>query len=150
MYKTALKHGYTEKYIKWGLGSLKLHMARKEILSNNLDHAASFLDKAEKKYAELQQIWEVGDILTQFSLCFNYSCIYATRAKIHELGGNDTEAKIFLSMCTDRLQDCAQGEFRQYLTLDLLDLWYFDDFRKETWFKEIYCHSQPKKLNAPY
>lgn len=135
---------------KRGLGSLKLHMARKEIIEGRLESASKYLDKAEKKYCELQIIWEIGDILTQFSLCFNYSCIYSTRAKIFELYKKKKEAKIMLNLCKERLQECSQGEFQQYLTLDLLNLWYFDVFRKKNWFCRIYSSSKPKKLNAPY
>jgi len=148
-YREALANGYIEKYVLWGLGSLKLHMAKKHIVSDHIVDATKYLEKAEKKYTKLQSLWEEGDSLTAFSLCFNYACIYVCRSKV-----TTTDAALaeqYKKMAAERLQDCTKTtEFVEYLTLDLLDLWYFDDFRSEDWFKTMYARSKPKKLNASW
>lgn len=149
-YKDALRYGYAEKFIRWGLGSLKLHMARKHVMRGDHTRAALYLDKAEKKYQQLWGICDPSDVLTVFSLRFNHSCIASTRAKIFRAMGLMDKCKDMLVECSDRLQSCATEDFRAYLTLDLLDLWYFDEFRNQDWFKIIYKQSQPKKLSASY
>jgi len=149
-YKQALLCGYTAKFIQWGLGSLKLHMARKMVLRGKLSEATRYLDKAEAKYKHLQSLCTETDLLTSFSLSFNYSCIFSTRAKIHREFGQMVESNDMLQQCKEKLQECAQGQFKQFLTLDLLDLWYFNEFRAQDWFIEIYTHSEPKKLSASY
>jgi len=47
-YRTALQYGYIEKYVLWGLGSLKLHMAKKQICTGSIGTATMYLDKAEE------------------------------------------------------------------------------------------------------
>jgi len=150
-YRIALRCGYLEKYVLWGLGSLKLHMAKKQICSGNFESAVTFLDKAELKYSKLQRLWEEGDMLTSFSLCFNYSCIYSTREKICRHNQEEEEATNFRMKGVARLKECAsKAGYSEYLTIDLLDLWYFDDIRSEQWFKDIYTKSKPKKLSATW
>lgn len=150
-YREALGNGYIEKYVLWGLGSLKLHMAKKNILSGNFEAANVYLDKAEKKYNKLQTLWEEGDSLTAFSLCFNHSCIYSCRAKIARHHKNKEEEEKFAQLCIDKLKECCKtDEFMEYLTLDLLELWYFDHIRHEDWFQAIKQRSKPKKLNASW
>lgn len=149
-YKEALRYGYAEKFIRWGLGSLKLHMARKHVMRGDFLLAARFLDKAEKKYQQLWGICDPSDVLTVFSLRFNHSCIASTRAKIFRAMGLAERCQEMLVECSDRLMSCASEDFRVYLTLDLLDLWYFDEFRDQEWFQTIYKQSQPKKLSASY
>jgi len=150
-YRTALKYGYIEKYVLWGLGSLKLHMAKKQICASSFDAATIYLDKAQKKYHKLQTLWEEGDVLTAFSLCFNTSCIHSCRMKIGLRNGKCAESERLREMCVDKLKEChSKPEYTEYLTLDLLDLWYFDDFRNEQWFMDIYSKSKPKKLSATW
>jgi len=150
-YRTALQYGYLEKYVLWGLGSLKLHMAKKLICVGKEKDAAKYLDKAEKKYGKLQRLWEEGDVLTSFSLCFNYSCIFSSREKIIRAAGKKEEAEAFRQRSVDKLKECASKQgYAEYLTLDLLDLWYFDEIRDEQWFKDIYTKSKPKKLSATW
>jgi len=150
-YRIALRCGYLEKYVLWGLGSLKLHMAKKQIHANNFEASMLYLDKAEKKYSKLQRLWEEGDILTSFSLCFNYSCIYSTREKICRYYGQQADAATFRTKSIARIRECStKAGYAEYLTLDLLDLWYFDEIRGEQWFKDIYAKSKPKKLSATW
>lgn len=147
-YRESLCLGYIEKYVLWGLGSLKLHMAKKQICTNNFEKAKYYLDKAEKKYSELRRRWEEGDLLTAFSLSFNYSCIYSCRYKISKFYEEDSD---FKKKSIERLRECSSNpQWAEYLTLDLLDLWYFDEFRTERWFKSIYSTSKPKKLSATW
>jgi hypothetical protein len=150
-YREALKNGYIEKYVLWGLGSLKLHMAKKTIANNDFEAAQKYLEKATKKYGKLQTIWEEGDNLTAFSLSFNNSCISVCNAKICANNGDQENEVKYLETAKDKLKECVKTkDFKEFLTLDLLDLWYFDDFRQESWFKDIYRESKPKKLNASW
>jgi hypothetical protein len=126
-------------------------MAKKQICAGNMSEATIYLDKAEKKYGKLKTLWEEGDILTAFSLCFNHSCIYSCRAKVHGYFQNKKLEAEFRAKCIQGLKECSSNrEYTEYLTLDLLDLWYFDDLREEKWFKDIYANSKPKKLSATW
>ncbi len=61
------------------------------------------------------------------------------------------EAASFRSKCIARLKECSnKAGYAEYLTLDLLDLWYFDEIRGEQWFIDIYTKSKPKKLSATW
>ena len=146
-----MKQGYIEKYVLWGLGSLKLHMAKKHICSEQFDTAEVFLLKAEKKYKKLESIAEPEDRLTTFSLNFNYACIHSCKRKLAQ-ARNDQQLNAEESQhCISKLVECnGSDDFKEYLTLDLLDLWYFDDFRQMDWFKRIYSSSKPKKVNASW
>jgi len=148
-YRLALSQGYIEKYVLWGLGSLKLHMAKKMITEGRMEDAQKYIDKAEKKYNRLRDLRQQQDTLTAFSLCFNYSCIYLCRKKIAEYYKRTDEANNFEVLCIERLKECAKTpDWKDFLTVDLLGLWYFDDFRTAPWFTAINSAAKPKKLNA--
>jgi hypothetical protein len=148
-YRQAMSQGYIEKYVLWGLGSLKLHMAKKMITEGRMEDAQKFIDKAEKKYNRLRDLRQQQDTLTAFSLCFNYACIYMCRKKIAEHCGRTEEATNMEVLCIDRLKECAKTpDWKDFLTVDLLGLWYFDDYRTVPWFVSIYASAKPKKLNA--
>jgi hypothetical protein len=148
-YRNALAQGYIEKYVLWGLGSLKLHMAKKMITEGRMEDAQKYIDKAEKKYNRLRDLRQQQDTLTAFSLCFNYSCIYTCRKKINEYNKANNEASNFEILAVERLKECAKTpDWKDFLTTDLLSLWYFDDYRPTPWFQKIFTEAKPKKLNA--
>lgn len=150
-YRTALSHGYLEKYVVWGLGSLKLNYGKRHIASGKWEEAGKYLDKAEKKFKHLQTLQGNGDMLTTFANMFNFACIYRCRSMIEQHFRNDQESQRFETLCTDRLKECSsRKEFLEYLTSDLLELWYWKDYQELEWFKGIREKARPKKLNSPW
>ena len=90
-------------------------------------------------------------MLTTFANMFNFACIYRCRAMIAQHTGNTEDLHRFSTLCTDRLKECSsRKEFLEYLTSDLLELWYWKDFQEEEWFKNIREKARPKKLNSPW
>jgi len=148
-YRSALTSGYIEKYVLWGLGSLKLYMARKALIECNWEDAQKYIVKAEKSYQRLQNLRPDSDTLTAFSLCFNYSCIFSCKSKLEEHSGNLPQAKSWDTKCIEKLKECSKNTlYKEYLTQDLATLWYFQGYAKESWYQDIVKKSKPKKLSA--
>jgi len=153
-FKEAQTAGYEKKFCTWGRASLKLHYSRRAFVADNYKDCVTYLQKAEKQLAKLRNMCVESDVLTLFAICFNWSCIYSLRSKLSQVFGQNSDSEKFQFQCKEHLQLCAQGNFRDFLTLDLLDLWYFQDFRMpcsaNEWFHNIYNNSKPKKLTAAY
>jgi hypothetical protein len=90
-------------------------------------------------------------MLTTFANMFNFACIYRCRAMIYGYYGNVEESSHFETLSIDHIKDCSgRKEFLEYLTTDLLELWYWKDYQDKEWFKEIREKARPKKLNSPW
>jgi len=153
-FKEAQAAGYEKKFCTWGRASLKLHYARRRFVTNNFEDCVNYLQKAEKQLGKLKLMCAESDVLTLFAICFNWSCIYSLKSKMCRVFQQYSDFEKYLLECKEHLQLCSQGNFKDYLTLDLLDLWYFEEFRVpclgNEWFHNIYNTSKPKKLTASY
>jgi len=68
-------------------------------------------------------------------------------AKIHEFLGETAEAERQKLLAVERLKECSNKPvWINYLTTDLLKLWYFKEFETESWFQTIQTQAKPKKL----
>jgi len=153
-FKEAQNAGYEKKFCTWGRASLKLHYARRRFVNNNLEECTHYLQRAEKQLGKLKTMCGESDVLTLFAICFNWSCIYSLKFKMARALGQYFDFEKYSLQCKEHVQLCAQGNFKEYLTLDLLDLWYFEEFRAPAhaneWFYRIYNSAKPKKLTASY
>jgi len=148
--KMALVQGYSAKYIYWAAAYLRLHLSRFYFVRKDLSTSLNYLEKSEKKLLRLQQLCESSnDSLLNFSVCFNFCCVFATKSRIYKMLEKMTEALYQFKLAKQKIKKCAKiEEFKKYLTRDLLELWYLEEFQQKRWFKKLYQKSFEKKLSC--
>ncbi len=155
VFKKALSIGYLSYYVYWGLGYLKLTMAKKLIHRTDFHLAKKYLDKAEHSFNKMRgELFDIDKKINDifwFAIYFNRACIYSSHSIILVHEGDLKNALEFRNKSKKQLMECTYKVIMGVtewdpLSLDLLDVWYFDIFRSEEWFKDIYKQAKTKPL----
>jgi len=146
--REAMKLGSSPACGFWGLAYLRLWMAKYYFLAGDIIQSEKYLERAEAKLQKLEQLCQALEtrLIVLFSVSFNYACVYALKMKIALAFDREHEAKIYRKASKKRLKECLRKNFAQFLTYDLLDLWYLSEFRQKRWYRKVYKKAHKKRL----
>jgi len=131
------------------LAYLRLWMAKYYFLRGDYRKSSQFCDRACSKLQSLEQLCASSEtrLIVQFSVSFNFACLHALQARLAAVLEQEDKkrCKILLKMAQTRLHECLQKDANQFLTFELLDLWFMDDFRHKNWFRKLYKKAHKRK-----